>query len=69
MTWVREVIDGTYRVLGVGHRVEGAECHGELVNDEVVGVVLLADDPPKALLVRSAVATHVSQKYQVSAAT
>ena len=42
---------GAYRVLRVGHGVERAEAHGELVNDEVVSVVLGLDNSAKTLLI------------------
>ena len=37
--------------MGIGHGVEGPEGHGELVNDEVVGVVLGLDNSAKTLLI------------------
>ena len=41
---------GELRVLGVGLGVEWPQGHGELVEDEEVGVVLLADDLAQLLL-------------------
>jgi hypothetical protein len=46
--------NSTYRILGVGHCVEGTEGHGELVDDEIIGVVLSLNDPAEALLVLGA---------------
>jgi len=41
----------THRVDRVGHRVERPDGERELVEDEVVGVVLLPDEPAQPLLV------------------
>jgi hypothetical protein len=46
---------GTYRVLRVRHGVEGAKRHRELVNNEIVRVVLLLDDPAQAFFIFRAV--------------
>lgn len=49
MTWDHSV--ETYRVDRVRHRVERPDGERELVEDEVVGVVLLPNQPAKPLLV------------------
>ena len=41
----------TYRVRGVRHGIEWAECERELINDEVIRLMFGLDDPPKTLLV------------------
>lgn len=45
---------GEQGVVGVGHGVEGSEGEGELVDDVVIGVVLLLDEDAERLLGRGA---------------
>ena len=49
---------GSYGVLRVGHRVEGADGERELVEDVEVGVVLLLDQTAELLLHRRAEIAH-----------
>jgi hypothetical protein len=50
----RQGCKATYGVLGVGHGVKGSDSERELVEDEVVGLVLLPNERSKHLLVSSA---------------
>lgn len=43
--------DITYGVLWVSHGVEWTELHGEFVDDEVIGVVLVLYDSSQSFLV------------------
>ena len=44
-----------YRIFRVGHGVERTETHGELIDDEVVGVILSLHDTSKTLLIFGAI--------------
>lgn len=56
----RQENEGTNGVGGIGHGVEGAEGEGELVDDVVVGVVLLLDEAAEGLLSRGAAGRETS---------
>lgn len=50
--------DGTNRVFGIRHSVEGTQCHREFVDDIVVDVVLGLNNPSKAFLVLGALQSY-----------